>query len=956
MLLDLSEISEDSGISTGGISVTLSAAATGLMTDLLANGHLHRQVTVSLALLDSANAIIDSPAEIYRGRVESMSIKDSAKSSILEIGVANHWADFDRSNGRSYTDNAQQQRYAGDKGFEFAAQAGNDVTWGMFYSYEVDVLLAVHPKWKTNWLGIKEFVGFEYTWGTETKSRFSSLESVASTVSVNKLPVCYGSHKVPGFMVFQEVSTDHKYLYQCYVVSEGQVATLTAVFDPPLTVAQTAKTSSFVSTGPTTVQTFPSWMTDSSWTTAHQLKGIAFVFFRFEYEEGTFEKFPSVDYFVIAGINLTGNNTNPANILKHFLTNSDFGVGIDSGDIDSSSFTTAEGICDQLNSGVKRHECHLRLETALPFITNLKSILQTCNGQLHWLDGKYQMHINDTAGASVLLLDHSKIVSSIEIQGESKLDRATQVVAKWENAGAGDEVAWPDSVNESSTYAAHLAADNAVSLKKDINLRGVTNWHQARYLAKQHCLRSRNALRCSFSASSEALEVIPGDVVTITHATPAWTAKEFRVESVKIGADLSIGIEAVEHQDSHYVWDAETAPVDAPDTTRPDPTTVTAPTGLAVSETLYSTRGDTPLKVKAVVSWTGSTGGNVDQYTVEYKLSTDSTYTLQLVSLTTTTLDILDIDPGAYDFRVAAINDIGSTSSFISTSLTISGLPALPATPTTFRINSLGTLALAQWDLSTDLDVRQGGSYAVAHSVVSGAVSWDTAVVIAEEVAGSSTSAIVPLMSGTYFLRAKDSSGQLSLPSTFVSTGASLQTLSVLGTVTEEAAFAGTHYQTAAAGDVLKIESADDMDSITANIDDWEWFDAMEDAYQTGAGPQYNFANKLDLTTKQVVRLRSHLISYTDSFRDLIDDRSEDMDTWTDFDAANTGITDARMQMRKTDDDPDSGGATWGSWGDFYASEEEARGFDFRVFLSTTDPTYALNISTLRVYAEQLAS
>ena len=969
MLIDLSEIGEESGISTGGITLTLSAAATSLMTDLLTNGHLHRQVTVSLALLNSSNAIIDSAFELYRGRIESMSIRDKKKTSTLELGIANHWADFDRSNGRSTTDNSQQQKFSGDKGFEFINQSTEAITWGGIFHYQMPTLIKKR-KWMGSLLGWVSY----YEKGYYTESKYDALDSPATAVEIEKIPLIYGTHTVPGSLVYQEVSQNGKFLYECHAICEGPVASVAYANDPAWTDTQELLIDSYTSVGSTDAETFPTWMTDApvatsyspdgggagwggpAWSSDHQLKGVAFAFFRHEFVWGQFESFPSYE-FTVGGIAITGNDTNPALILKDYLTSTTHGAGIAAGDIDADSFTAAATLCDTENSGVKKHECSIVLDTSNSLIDNAKAILQTCNGELHWSGGKYRMHINDEfSGTPTVAFDASTMLTELEVRGESKRDRATQVISKWINGIKGDEVAWPDANDESSIYAAHLAADNDVALVKDINLKGVTNYHQARYLAKQHCLRSRNALRVEFGATAEALELTPGDVVTISHDTPSWTDKEFRVESVQIGNDLSVGVSAVEHQDSHYTWDTVAAPAVIPDTNRPDPTTVSAPTNLSVVEELYSTREGAGLKTKAIVSWTLSVGGNVDQYEVGYKLSTDSEYTVVLVTVDTTTTDVLDLTPGAYDFRVAAINDIGSASSYISVSYTIEGLPALPATPTNFRINSLGTLALAQWDLSTDLDVRQGGSYAVAHSVESDAVSWDSAIVIAEEVAGSSTSAIVPLMSGTYFLRAKDSSGQLSLPSTFVSTGASLQTLSVLATVTEESAFAGTHYQTAAPDGVLKIDSTADMDSLTANIDDWEWFDAMEDAYQTGAGPQYNFANKLDLTTKKVVRLRSHLISYTDSFRDLIDDRTEDMDTWTDFDAANTGITNTRMQMRKTDDDPNAVSPSWGSWGDFYVSEEEARGFDFRVFLETTDPTYALNISTLRVYAEQLAS
>jgi len=358
--------------------------------------------------------------------------------------------------------------------------------------------------------------------------------------------------------------------------------------------------------------------------------------------------------------------------------------------------------------------------------------------------------------------------------------------------------------------------------------------------------------------------------------------------------------------------------------------------------------------VQAVVAWTLSSGGNVDQYEVSYKLSSASIYTNILLGPTESSFDITDITPGAHDFRVTAINEIGSRSTAITTSYTILGLPDPPATPTNFRINSLGTLGLAQWGVSPDLDVRQGGSFAVAHSPdTSGSASWDQATIVAEEISGHSTSAMVPLLAGTYLVRAKDSSEQLSLPATFVSSGASLQELTVAFYIIEETAFSGTKIQTAAVDDKLKIASSVNVDAVS-DVDavvDWDSFGAV-DITDT---PQYNFANAFDLGTVQTVRLRSYVDAYTDNFLDLIDSRTAFIDTWTDFDNANNGFTSLRMQFRNTDDNPASS-PIWGDWSDFYVTEESGRGFQFRCFPQTTDPSNNLVIQNLRVYAEQLAS
>ena len=998
MLIDLSEIGEESGISTGGITLTLSAAATSLMTDLLTNGHLHRQVTVSLALLNSSNAIIDSAFELYRGRVESMSIRDKKKTSTLELGIANHWADFDRSNGRSTTDNSQQQKFSGDKGFEFIHQSTEAITWGGIFHYQMLTLIKKR-KWAGSLLGWVTY----YEKGYYTESKYDALDSPATAVEIEKIPLIYGTHTVPGSLVYQEVSQNGKFLYECHAICEGPVASVAYANDPAWNSTQESLIDSYLSVGSTDAETFPTWMTDApaatsyspdgggagwggpAWTSDHQLKGVAFGFFRHEFVWGQFESFPAYE-FTVGGIAITGNDTNPALILKDYLTSTTHGAAIAAGDIDADSFTAAAVICDVENSGVKKHECSIVLDTSNSLVDNAKAILQTCNGELHWSGGKYRMHINDEfSGTPTVAFDASKMLTELEVRGESKRDRATQVISKWINGIKGDEVAWPDANDESSIYAAHLAADNDVALVKDINLRGVTNYHQARYLAKQHCLRSRNALRVEFGATAEALELTPGDVVTISHDTPSWTAKEFRVESVQIGNDLSVGVSAVEHQDSHYTWDSVSDPDVIPDTNRPAPTIVSAPTNFGVVEELYSTRDGAGVKTKAVVSWTLAVGGNVDQYEVGHKLSADSEYIVSMVTVDTTTTDVLDLTPGAYDFRVAAINEIGSKSSYISGSLTIGGLPAKPSTPTNLVIQAMSTIGVATWDQSDDLDVVQGGKFEMRHNpeTTGSNIDWNEGTTVALGIPGHATSWTVPLLNGTYMIRAIDSTNQESDTGYFVSDGASIQPLAVVGSVTEEPLFAGTHYRTAAPyPNRLLVDSVVQIDDVPATGSPGTWYgiDGVADLAdwapprQLGvgtkeSGPAYTFANTLDTGSVQTVRLRLFQKSF-------VTKPSPKIDNWTDidsrgmaagnisggagwsgggFDGLLSGYATSRTQMRKTNDDP-AGSPTWGDWENFYVTEKSGRAFQFRTFPEINSQYFNYHIEQLRVYAEQLTS
>ena len=122
-LQKIGSISESAGLTTGSLSVTLSGVNQSMISELLNYGHIHRKVTVKRAFINSStNALIES-ISIYSGRVESMDIADSDKTSIINLRVANHWSDFGRMSGRMTTSASQQQFFPDDKGFDFITQS-----------------------------------------------------------------------------------------------------------------------------------------------------------------------------------------------------------------------------------------------------------------------------------------------------------------------------------------------------------------------------------------------------------------------------------------------------------------------------------------------------------------------------------------------------------------------------------------------------------------------------------------------------------------------------------------------------------------------------------------------------------------------------------------------------------------------------------------------------------------
>ncbi len=93
-------------------------------------------------------------------------------------------------------------------------------------------------------------------------------------------------------------------------------------------------------------------------------------------------------------------------------------------------------------------------------------------------------------------------------------------------------------------------------------------------------------------------------------------------------------------------------------------------------------------------------------------------------------------------------------------------------------------------------------------------------------------------------------------------------------------------------------------------LDDVTDFDAIADFDFLGAvditGGSYEFANTLDLGGKQPLRLRRHFVTQGFYPNDLIDKRSANIDTWTDFDGATAFDVGASLLVATTDIDPDT--------------------------------------------------
>ena len=137
-ILSLGGVKEDKKMTTGTMNLSLSAVNQTIISDVLTNGYIHKAVTIKRAYLNSANALISSDAvfTIYDGRINGMSIKDTGKISIISFNVANHWAYFQRSQGRRTTKNSMAEHFPDDKGFDWM-QSSNEGSSGSMTATQI---------------------------------------------------------------------------------------------------------------------------------------------------------------------------------------------------------------------------------------------------------------------------------------------------------------------------------------------------------------------------------------------------------------------------------------------------------------------------------------------------------------------------------------------------------------------------------------------------------------------------------------------------------------------------------------------------------------------------------------------------------------------------------------------------------------------------------------------------
>ena len=117
----ISGVEESGDLKSRAIQLSLRGVPRDLVVVSLTEHYHGRAARLWVGLLDENHALIDTPALLFGGLMDTMDT-EMGKESKITMTVLDRFSRWDTASDIRYTDEQQQARFPGDKGLEFISQ------------------------------------------------------------------------------------------------------------------------------------------------------------------------------------------------------------------------------------------------------------------------------------------------------------------------------------------------------------------------------------------------------------------------------------------------------------------------------------------------------------------------------------------------------------------------------------------------------------------------------------------------------------------------------------------------------------------------------------------------------------------------------------------------------------------------------------------------------------------
>ncbi len=317
---------------------------------------------------------------------------------------------------------------------------------------------------------------------------------------------------------------------------------------------------------------------------------------------------------------------------------------------------------------VKRFHCNGYLDANKNVMDNAKELLANMRGIFLYIDGKYELSIEDTGSSSFSITDDNIIADSgISVDYGNKDKKANKVIVEFFNGNKKYELDTATVLHDASPN--YTSDDGGEVLEIKAEFPYISDPYIAYNMAKAILTRSRNQTTMQFLGTPEMYKLNVGDIVDLTYAGLGFNGKICRVEALELQSNGLVAVSLIEYFDV-YTW--EVPPQEAVEelANLPSAYAVKAPTGLSFTDTDSSSTG------RPFLSWNEPTDFPDYQYRVNVVDSSSNQVVNKIVDVENCDLNFIKTGSN-YVASVSSLNTLGVESAAATLTFSVGDQPVV---------------------------------------------------------------------------------------------------------------------------------------------------------------------------------------------------------------------------------------------------------------------------------------
>jgi hypothetical protein len=354
--------------------------------------------------------------------------------------------------------------------------------------------------------------------------------------------------------------------------------------------------------------------------------------------------------------------------------------------------TADHSVSGSVNNGlskVKRFHCNGVVDINRTVMENAQDLLANMRGIFTYIDGKYELKIEDTGSSSFSITeDHIISDAGISVDYGSKDQKANKVIVEFFNGQKKFEQDTAIVLHSANPNYFSDDGDEILELKAEFPF--ISDPYIAHNMGKAILTRSRHQTQVSFLGTPEMYKLNVGDIVDLTYAGLGFSSKVFVIESLVLQSSGLLQVNMIEYFDV-YSWTVPSVENVADQSDIPTAYAIKTPANLAFTDTNSSSTS------RPFIAWTQPTDYPDNQYKVNVVDSSGNQVLNKIVAVNNVDLSFLPVATN-YVATVSALNALGVESPTTTLTFSVANAPTKTAD---VQDSAITTVKIADANITT---------------------------------------------------------------------------------------------------------------------------------------------------------------------------------------------------------------------------------------------------------------